>query len=186
MKEIAAVLPGRDSVPTRLAVQFGGLALAGGCFVRFGASAETLTAVFFVVVLVVLSAIDIERRILPNVILLPATGVLLVAQVALFPERALEFVVSGLGAALFLLLLIAVYPKGMGMGDAKLALFLGIGLGSAVGFALLAGALAASVASIVLLVRYGPAARKMAIPFGPFLAFGAVFALFGGQALFGA
>jgi leader peptidase (prepilin peptidase) / N-methyltransferase len=186
MKEIAAVLPGRDSVPTRLAVQFGGLALAGGCFVRFGASAETLTAVFFVVVLVVLSAIDIERRILPNVILLPATGVLLVAQVALFPERAPEFVVSGLGAALFLLVLIAIYPKGMGMGDAKLALFLGIGLGSAVGFALLAGALAASVASIVLLVRYGPAARKMAIPFGPFLAFGAVFALFGGQALFGA
>jgi leader peptidase (prepilin peptidase) / N-methyltransferase len=185
MKAIAAVLPGRDSVPTRLAVQFGMLALAAGCFVRFGASAEAITAVFFVAVLVLLSAIDIERRILPNVILLPATAVLLLAQVALFPERALEFVVSGLGAALFLLLLVAAYPKGMGMGDVKLALFLGIGLGGAVGFGLVAGALAASVASVVLLVRYGAAARKMAIPFGPFLAFGAVFALFGGQALFG-
>jgi leader peptidase (prepilin peptidase) / N-methyltransferase len=185
MKTIAAVLPGHDSATTRLAVQFGVLALAGACFVRFGASAETLTAVFFVAVLVVLSAIDIERRILPNVILLPATAVLLVAQLALFPERALEFVVSGLGAALFLLLLIAAYPKGMGMGDVKLALFLGIGLGSAVGFGLVAGALAASVASIVLLVRYGSGARKMSIPFGPFLALGAVFALFGGQSLFG-
>ena len=49
--------------------------------------AETVTAIFFVTVLVILSAIDIERRILPNVILLPATAVLLVAQVALFPER---------------------------------------------------------------------------------------------------
>jgi len=185
MKAIAAVLPGRDSVPTRLAVQFGMLALAAGCFVRFGASAEAITAVFFVAVLVLLSAIDIERRILPNVILLPATAVLLLAQVALFPERAVEFVVSGLGAALFLLLLVAAYPKGMGMGDVKLALFLGIGLGGAVGFGLVAGALAASVASVVLVVRYGAAARKMAIPFGPFLAFGAVFALFGGQALFG-
>jgi leader peptidase (prepilin peptidase)/N-methyltransferase len=72
----------------------------------------------------------------------------------------------------------------MGMGDVKLALVLGIGLGSAVGFGLLAGALAASVGSILLLVRYGPAARKMAIPYGPFLAFGAVVALFGGQTLF--
>lgn len=185
MKAIAAVLPGRDSIPTRLAVQLGVLALTAGCFVRFGLSAEALTAIFFVAVLVVLSAIDIERRILPNVILLPATGVLLVAQIALFPERAVEFIVSGLAAALFLLVLIAIYPKGMGMGDAKLALFLGIGLGSAVGFGLLAGALAASVASIVVVVRYGAGAHKMAIPFGPFLAFGAVFALFGGQALFG-
>jgi leader peptidase (prepilin peptidase)/N-methyltransferase len=184
MKAIAAVLPGRDSTSTRLAVQLGALGLAAGCFARFGASAEALTAVFFVTVLVVLSAIDIERRILPNVILMPATGVLLVAQIALFPERALEFVLSGLGAALFLLVLIAVYPKGMGMGDAKLALFLGVGLGSAVGFGLLAGALAASVASIVLLARYGAQVRKMAIPYGPFLAFGAVFTLFGGQTLF--
>jgi leader peptidase (prepilin peptidase) / N-methyltransferase len=184
MKAIAAVLPGRDSISTRLSVQVGVLALAAGCFVRFGASAEALTAVFFVAVLVVLSAIDIERRILPNVILLPATGVLLVAQIVLFPERAVEFVISGLGAALFLLLLILVYPKGMGMGDVKLALFLGVGLGSAVGFGLLFGALAASVGSIVLLMRYGAAARKMAIPYGPFLASGAVFALFGGQTLF--
>jgi prepilin signal peptidase PulO-like enzyme (type II secretory pathway) len=184
MKAIAAVLPGRDSVPTRLAVQLAVVALAAGCLARFGASTETATAVFFVSVLVVLSAIDIERRLLPNVILLPATGVLFVAQVALFPERAVEFALSGLGAGLFMLLLVAAYPQGMGMGDVKLALFLGVGLGSSVGFALLAGALAASFASVGLLMYYGSAARKMTIPFGPFLALGAIFALFDGYAPF--
>jgi prepilin signal peptidase PulO-like enzyme (type II secretory pathway) len=184
MKAIAAVLPGRNSVQTRLAVQFGVFALALGCMMRFGTSAETLTAIFFVTVLVVLSAIDIERRILPNVILLPATAVLFVAQILLFPESALEFVVSGLGAALFLLLLIAAYPQGMGMGDVKLALFLGIGLGSAVGFALVAAALSAALFSVGLLLYHGAAARKTAIPFGPFLAFGAIYALFGGSAPF--
>jgi leader peptidase (prepilin peptidase) / N-methyltransferase len=184
MKAIAAVLPGRNSVQTRLAVQFGIFTLALGCMARFGTSAETVTAIFFVTVLVVLSAIDIERRILPNVILLPATAVLFLAQVLLFPERALEFIVSGVGAALFLLLLLAVNPNGMGMGDVKLALFLGIGLGSAVGVALLAAALAAAVFSLGLLLYHGAAARKMAIPFGPFLAFGALFALFGGSAPF--
>lgn len=184
MKAIAAALPGRNSVPTRLGVQFAVIALAAGCMARFGTSAETVTAVFFVSVLVVLSAVDIERRILPNVILLPATAVLFVAQVALFPDRAAELAIAGIGAALFLLLLVAVYPQGMGMGDVKLALFLGVGLGSAVGTALLIGALAASAVSVGLLAYYGSAARKMAIPFGPFLALGAVYALFGGRAPF--
>ena len=184
MKAIAAALPGRNSPPTRLAVQFAVIALAAGCMARFGTSAETVTAVFFVSVLVLLSAVDIERRILPNVILLPATAVLFVAQVALFPDRAAELAVAGIGAALFLLVLTAVYPQGMGMGDVKLALFLGVGLGSAVGTALLIGALAASAVSVGLLAYYGSAARKMSIPFGPCLALGAIYALFGGQAPF--
>ena len=55
MKAIAAVLPGRNSVQTRLAVQFGIFTLALGCMARFGTSAETVTAIFFVTVLVVLS-----------------------------------------------------------------------------------------------------------------------------------
>jgi prepilin signal peptidase PulO-like enzyme (type II secretory pathway) len=184
MKTIAAVLPGRQSVPMRVATQAGVVTLVGVCFIRFGPSPEALTGMFFVAVLVLLSAIDIERRIIPNVIVLPATGILFAAQVALFPERAAEFIVSALGASLFLLLLVLAYPKGMGMGDVKLALFLGVGLGSAVGFALLVGALAASVTSIALLLRHGAGARGMTIPFGPFLTVGAVFALLGGQSLF--
>jgi leader peptidase (prepilin peptidase) / N-methyltransferase len=184
MRALAAALPGHNSVPTRFAVQFGVMFLALCCVLKFGASAKTVPAVFFVTVLVVLSAVDIERRILPNVILLPATAVLFVMQLVLFPESAVEIAIAGLGAALFLLLLLAVYPQGMGMGDVKLALFLGVGLGSDVAFALLAGALAGSAVSVALLLYHCSAARKMAIPFGPCLALGAIVALFGGQAPF--
>jgi leader peptidase (prepilin peptidase)/N-methyltransferase len=71
----------------------------------------------------------------------------------------------------------------MGMGDVKLALLLGAGLGWPVGVGLMIGMVSALVASSVLFARYGLAARKMAIPFGPFLAFGAIVALFVGQEL---
>jgi len=71
----------------------------------------------------------------------------------------------------------------MGMGDVKLALLLGAMLGKLVGVGLMVGMLAAMVLAVVLVARHGAAARKMAIPFGPFLAFGAIVALFSGQAI---
>jgi prepilin signal peptidase PulO-like enzyme (type II secretory pathway) len=71
----------------------------------------------------------------------------------------------------------------MGMGDVKLALLLGAGLGKVVGVGLMLGMVTALFASTVLFARHGLAARKMAIPFGPFLAFGAIVALFVGQPL---
>jgi leader peptidase (prepilin peptidase)/N-methyltransferase len=91
--------------------------------------------------------------------------------------------VAGLGAALFLLVAALAYPAGMGMGDVKLALLLGVALGATVPVAMMIGMVAALVPSIVLYARHGSAARKMKIPFGPFLAFGGVVALFFGQAL---
>jgi leader peptidase (prepilin peptidase)/N-methyltransferase len=69
----------------------------------------------------------------------------------------------------------------MGMGDVKLALLLGAMLGKLVAVALMIGMLAALVPAVFLVARHGAAARKMAIPFGPFLAFGAIVALFVGQ-----
>jgi leader peptidase (prepilin peptidase)/N-methyltransferase len=129
-------------------------------------------------VLVVLAAIDLERRIIPNRIVLPATGLILATQIALSPDQAFEWVAAALGAALFLLLPLLIYPSGMGMGDVKLALLLGAGLGWAVVPALFVGLMAAFVAAVVVLVRGGLAARKTALPFGPFLAFGGLVALF--------
>ena len=73
------------------------------------------------------------------------------------------------------------YPKGMGMGDVKLALLLGAMLGRSVAVALMIGFLAALVPAAVLLFRHGSKARKIAIPFVPFLAFGAIVALFCGR-----
>jgi leader peptidase (prepilin peptidase) / N-methyltransferase len=157
--------------------------LVAACLLRFGFSGRAFIAAVFAATLVVLSAIDAERRILPDLIVLPATVVILVAQIAFFPDRALEWVVASLGAALFLFLALVAYPRGMGMGDVKLALLLGAGLGYAVTVGLMIGMLAALAGSTVLFARHGLRARKMAIPFGPFLAFGALVALFWGEGL---
>jgi leader peptidase (prepilin peptidase)/N-methyltransferase len=69
------------------------------------------------------------------------------------------------------------------MGDVKLALLMGAALGRAVPVALMAGMIAAMVPSLVLIARHGSAARKMGIPFAPFLAIGSVLALFWGERL---
>jgi leader peptidase (prepilin peptidase) / N-methyltransferase len=69
------------------------------------------------------------------------------------------------------------------MGDVKLALLLGAMLGRVVGVGLMVGMVAALVPSVILLARHGSAARKMGIPFAPFLAFGAIVALFAGEPL---
>jgi leader peptidase (prepilin peptidase) / N-methyltransferase len=160
--------------------------LVAGCFLRFGWSGEAFVAAFFVAVLVALSAIDAERRILPDRIVLPATALVLIAHVGLAPERTLEWVLAALGASLFLFAALLAYPKGMGMGDVKLCLLLGAMLGKTVLVALMVGMVAALVPAAFLIARHGSGARKMAIPFGPFLAFGAVVALFWGEALLGA
>ncbi|HSK16354.1 MAG TPA: prepilin peptidase [Gaiellaceae bacterium] len=160
--------------------------LVAACFLHFGLTADAFVASFFVAVLVVLSAIDFERRILPDKIVLPSFVAVLAAQVALHPDRALEWVVASLAASGFLLAALLAYPKGMGMGDVKLALLLGAMLGWTVAAGLMVGMVAALVPSIVLLARHGAAARTMGIPFGPFLALGAVVALFWGDALLSA
>jgi leader peptidase (prepilin peptidase)/N-methyltransferase len=157
--------------------------LVAACFLRFGLSGDAFLAAFFVSALVVLSAIDVERRILPDKIVLPSAAVVLVAQVALAPDRWLEWTLAALGASLFLFAALLAYPRGMGMGDVKLCLLLGAMLGKLVLVGLMVGMLAALVPAAVLTARHGVAARKMAIPFGPFLAFGAVVALFWGDGL---
>ena len=155
--------------------------LVAACVFSFGLTWDAAVAAFFCAALVAISATDIEHRIIPNRIVLPAAGVVLAANTMLHPS--LEWTVAGVGAALFLLVAALAYPAGMGMGDVKLALLLGVALGRTVPVAMLVGMISALVPSIVLFARHGSAARKMKIPFGPFLAFGGVVALFAGQAL---
>jgi leader peptidase (prepilin peptidase) / N-methyltransferase len=163
------------------AVELGTAALVAACAADFGLSLHTLAAAIFCAALVTISATDIERRIVPNRIVVPATVVVLALQLVWRPS--LEWPVAGLGAAGFLFLAALAYPRGMGMGDVKLALLLGVAVGRAVPVALMVGMVAALVPSIVLLARHGAAARKMAIPFAPFLAIGGVVALFAGRQL---
>jgi leader peptidase (prepilin peptidase)/N-methyltransferase len=94
-----------------------------------------------------------------------------------------QWAIAAAGASAFLLAAALAYPAGMGMGDVKLALLMGAALGRSVTVALLLAMVAALVPSVVLLARHGGKARKMAIPFAPFLALGSVVALFAGDAL---
>jgi leader peptidase (prepilin peptidase) / N-methyltransferase len=145
--------------------------------IRYGLQAETLVVIFVISVLVVISREDLEHRIIPNRIVIPAWIGVLLAHLALHPEHWLEWLAASFGAGLFFLVVQLVYPAGLGMGDVKLALFLGAALGWAVVTALLLGTLAAGLVGAVLLVREGSAARKRAIPLGPFLAAGGIFVL---------
>ena len=153
--------------------------LISGCVWKFGLTADAAVAAFFCAALVAVSATDLEHRIIPNRIVLPATVIVLVAQTALHPS--VEWTLCALGASGFLFAAALAYPKGMGMGDVKLALFMGAMLGRTVAVALMLGMIAALVPSVVLLARHGSAARKMGIPFGPFLALGSIVALFAGD-----
>jgi leader peptidase (prepilin peptidase) / N-methyltransferase len=153
--------------------------LVAGCVWKFGPTADAALAAFFCLALVAVSATDLEYRIIPNRIVLPAAGVMLVGNTALHPSP--QWAIAAAGAAGFLFAAALAYPKGMGMGDVKLALLMGAALGKTVPVALMIGMLATLVPSVVLLARHGKAARKMGIPFGPFLALGSVITLFAGS-----
>ena len=116
------------------AVELGTALLVAACVVAFGPSLHALAAAIFCVALVVISATDLEHRIVPNKVVLPAAAVVLALQLAWHPT--IQWPAAGLGAALFLFIAALAYPRGMGMGDVKLALLLGVGVGRAVPVAL--------------------------------------------------
>jgi leader peptidase (prepilin peptidase)/N-methyltransferase len=163
------------------AVELSTAVLVAACLLVFGLTAYAFLAAGFCAVLVAISAIDIEHRIVPNRIVVPATVVVLVANTLIDPS--VEWLLGGLAGFLFLFIAAVIYPAGMGMGDVKLAALLGVMLGRNVAVALLAGMLLGMVPSVVLLVRHGSRARKMGIPFAPFLAGGGIVALFFGEPL---
>ena len=142
---------------------------------------DLVVAVFFVVVLIVVSVIDVKHRIIPNRIVLPAAAIVLAARTLVHPS--VVWLVAGAGAATFLLVAAIVRPGGMGMGDVKLALLLGVAVGRTVPLALIVALVAALVPSVALLVRHGARGRTMGIPFAPFLALGGVIALIAGAPL---
>ena len=155
--------------PRDLAIELATALLLAGCVLAFGFTLETAAAAIACAALVVVTATDLERRIVPNRVVLPAGTAVLALQTAAHPS--VEWALGALGAAGFLFLAALAYPGGMGMGDVKLALLIGA----------LLGLLLALVPSVVLLARHGARARRLAIPFAPFLAAGAVVALFAGH-----
>jgi len=162
----------------QLGVTGASVAVVAGCFARFGFSGHSLVGAILAVALVLLTAIDLDRRLLPDAIVLPTFAVVLILQLLFYPDRALEWVLAALGAALFFFIPMLVYPAGMGLGDVKLAALLGAALGKAVAAAIFLGLVSAAVVGLFLLVREGLSARKKAIAFGPFLAFGGLLVFF--------
>jgi leader peptidase (prepilin peptidase) / N-methyltransferase len=135
-------------------------------------------------VLVPIALIDLEHRIIPNMITLPAAIAAIGIGLATRPSGVPEQLIAGASAGGFLLVFALVYPRGMGMGDVKLAAVLGLFLGRSVAVAVLVGVLAGTLVGVAIMARIGVGdGRKTAVPFGPFLAFGGVVALLAGPAI---
>jgi leader peptidase (prepilin peptidase)/N-methyltransferase len=161
-----------------------GLAWAGAWLVIGGDEPfELALGLVFCAVLAVVTVSDLEYRVIPNPVMIFAAiaALALVAawDVSLLPDHLIAAAAAG-GA---LLLVALAYPRGMGMGDVKLAAVMGLYLGSAVAPGMLAGFLAGAVYGIALIARHGSEARKQAVPFGPFLALGGVIGLLAGSSL---
>jgi leader peptidase (prepilin peptidase)/N-methyltransferase len=143
-----------------------GIAIALGACLAATLAAITLT--------------DLEHRLIPNRILL-VSAVLAVALLVLGDRDAIpEHLIAAAIAFAVLFLVALAYPRGMGMGDVKLAGVMGLYLGKAVAPALLIGFAAGALFGLGLIAAHGAGARKQAVPFGPFLALGGIVAIFCG------
>jgi leader peptidase (prepilin peptidase)/N-methyltransferase len=142
---------------------------------------ELVLGLVLCTVLVAITLTDLELRLIPNAIVL-AGSVAAVAIVAITDSGELgeSFLAAAIaGGVLFLIVL--AYPRGMGMGDAKLVAMMGLFLGRAVAPAVLIGFLVGALVGVGLILRHGAEARKRAVPFGPFLALGGVIGLWFGD-----
>jgi leader peptidase (prepilin peptidase) / N-methyltransferase len=145
---------------------------------------EIALGLLLVTALVPITLIDLELRLIPNKITLPAAIAAVVAGVVLDIGFVPEQLIAGAAAGGFFLLAALAYPRGMGMGDVKLAGMLGLYLGRAVAPAIFAGLILGVVVGAVIIARKGAReGRKTAVPFGPFLALGGIFGLFAGDAV---
>jgi leader peptidase (prepilin peptidase)/N-methyltransferase len=150
--------------------------------IRFGADRDAWLGLVFVLVLVPIIFIDLDHQIIPNKITYPAAVIAVALVLATRSDDLVEHLISGGAAFLFLLLAVLAYPRGMGVGDVKLAGVMGLFLGRAVAPGMLIAFLSGSLVGLAIMARKGVAeGRKTKVPFGPFLAFGALVALFAGD-----
>ncbi|MDQ3849707.1 MAG: prepilin peptidase [Actinomycetota bacterium] len=158
--------------------------LYGACLLRFGADTDVILPLVFVTLLVAVTLIDLDHRIIPNVLVGPAALVAVAGAAVIDASSLTERLVAAAAAGGFLLLAALAYPGGMGMGDVKLAGAIGLFVGRSVGPAMLAALVAGTLVGLTVIARHGAAkGRKTAIPFGPFLALGGLVGLFAGDAL---
>jgi len=159
-------------------------ALCAGAVLAHTSATGIALSIALILLVVPAALIDLEHRIIPNKI--TALGALLALAIgsALDPSGEPGRLIAGAAGGGFLLAAALAYPGGMGMGDVKLAGVMGLFLGAAVAPAILIALLSGVLLGAVVIARKGTRqGRKTAIPFGPFLALGALVAVFAGQPL---
>jgi prepilin signal peptidase PulO-like enzyme (type II secretory pathway) len=167
--------------PTRAgAAALASIGVGAACLLRLEPSALSVVHAAAAGLLVWLAAIDLEFRLIPNRIVLPATAAVLALTAVLEPSVAPERVLAALGAGAFLLLAALLRRGSLGMGDVKLALMLGAVLGGSVLTALMVGFGAVGLVGVVLVARSGRSALALKLPLAPFLALGAIVVLAAG------
>jgi leader peptidase (prepilin peptidase) / N-methyltransferase len=162
-------------------------ALFGAVAAYDGLSWWLVPHLLFVSAMILVSQVDLEIQIIPDVVILPVAAIGLPLMIWLDHDPWWQWPVAGIAAALFLFVIALVYERvrhveGLGFGDVKMALCMGIYLGVAVVPALFLGFVTGAVFGVALMLVKSKDA-KTAVPFGPFLALGAVVCLFAGQAL---
>ena len=159
-------------------------ALCVGAVLAHSSVAGIALSVSLILLVVPAALIDLEHRIIPNRITALGVVVALALGLALDPAGEPERLIAGAAAGGFLLLAALAYPGGMGMGDVKLAAMMGLFLGRAVAPAILIALLTGVLLGAAVIARKGAReGRKTAVPFGPFLALGALVAVYAGGPL---
>jgi leader peptidase (prepilin peptidase) / N-methyltransferase len=151
-------------------------ALCVGAVLAHHSAIGVVTSLILILLVVPAALIDLDHRIIPNKLTMLGAVLALSGE----PER----LIAGAAAGGFLLVAALAYPGGMGMGDVKLAAVMGLLLGRAVAPAILIALLSGVIVGAVVIARKGAReGRKTAVPFGPFLALGALISVFAGQAM---
>lgn len=159
---------------------------------RFGIGWHTIVYFLFVSALIVIAFIDIDFQIIPDVITIPGAVIGLVVGSLLLPDPFMRWTMLGYKYSIFgailgfgLFYLIAVLSRGgMGGGDIKMMAMVGALMGwKSVLLTTFVGSFFGSLWGIFLMMFHGKG-RKTKVPFGPFLAAGALLTLFFGQEIF--
>lgn len=156
--------------------------LFAACGAKFGWTLPLIPALLFVSTLVIVANSDLDMRIVPNKVLFVSVLCGVVAQALAYPDEWLTWTLSAVIAFVVMLLVALAYPRGMGMGDVKLAGVMGLYLGRAIAPSMLVAFFLGTVVGLgVMAIRGVAAGRKTALPFAPFMALGGVFGLFWGE-----
>ncbi|WP_342664263.1 prepilin peptidase [Aneurinibacillus terranovensis] len=155
-----------------------------GVYFLYGFSWETLMALLFVSLLVIVTVSDLAYRLIPDKVVFPFWGLFLVLRFFIHPNETYVAHLIGMALGFILFYLIAVVSRGgMGGGDIKLFAVVGLYLGyPLLLLTILLSTLLGTFYGILVMIFKG-AGRKTEVPFGPFIALGSILAMFRGYAI---